>query len=89
MKIKHAVIISMDEVNALADILTNACLKSYTSQEEQAIAVGIARAEFETLLNRYTQQAFKLGKKLAKKLKEDTGMATPVDTTIPAPSATP
>lgn len=70
MKIKHAVILTTEEIDTLANVLLEACMKTYATQEEQATAIGIAKANFETLLSRYTQQAFKLGKKLYKAIKE-------------------
>lgn len=66
MKIKHTVEATMHEVNDLFDISMKACLASYSSVEEQAIAIAAAKVEFEKLLNDYVCQALKLGKKLGK-----------------------
>jgi hypothetical protein len=66
MKIKHTVEASAEEVNALFDISMKACLTSYSTVEEQAVAISAAKVEFEALLNNYVSQALKLGKKLGK-----------------------
>ena len=66
MKIKHTVEASAEEVNALFDISMKACLTSYSTVEEQAVAISAAKVEFEKLLNDYVSQALKLGKKLGK-----------------------
>ena len=66
MKIKHTVEATMHEVNDLFDISMKACLASYSSVEEQAIAIAAAKVEFEKLLNCYADIALQLGKKLGK-----------------------
>lgn len=63
MKIKSAVEISYDEVCKLFDIVKDCCLAQYVTLEDQEEAIAVAKDEFETLLNKYVQEAFKLGKK--------------------------
>lgn len=66
MKIKHTVEASSEEVDALFDICMKACLTSYSTVEEQAVAISAAKIEFEKLLNSYVCMAMSLGKKLGK-----------------------
>lgn len=84
MKIKHTVEATMHEVNDLFDISMKACLASYSSVEEQAIAIAAAKVEFEKLLNCYADIALQLGKKLGKVSadSEDDEMYAAVDTPV-------
>lgn len=84
MKIKHTVEATMHEVNGLFDISMKACLASYSSVEEQAIAIAAAKVEFEKLLNCYADIALQLGKKLGKVSadSEDDEMYAAMDTPV-------
>lgn len=66
MKIKHAVVASEEELTALFDIPARVAAMTFGSVEEQLAALASVKNEFETLLNRYLQTAFKKGKKLGK-----------------------
>jgi hypothetical protein len=77
MKIKHAVVLSEEELTALFDIPARIVAMSFGTVEEQLAALASVKNEFETLQNRYLQTAFKKGKKLGKvrRKEKDTELA--------------
>ena len=79
MKIKHAVILSDDEIDHLWQIYPETVNKVYSTAEEQILALSEAKIKFETYLNRLIQQSFKYGKKIgkAKADEKDTTMYKP------------
>lgn len=66
MKLKHAVVVSDEELDKLYNIAVNACLIAYSSPEEQARGIMNGKVDFESMLNLYLHKAFKLGKKIAR-----------------------
>lgn len=66
MKIKHAIIVTPEEVDALFNVAYDAAVATYATTEEMTLALAKAKIDFETLLNRYTQISFKMGKKIGK-----------------------
>lgn len=66
MKLKHAVVVSDEELDKLYNIAVNACLTPYSSPDEQARGIVAGKVDFESLLNLYLHKAFKLGKKIAR-----------------------
>jgi hypothetical protein len=60
------VILKNEEEDKLFDIVKEVCLSQYVSHDDQELALETAKIDFESLLNRYIQKAFKLGKRYMK-----------------------
>lgn len=66
MKVKHSIETEDVECDALFDMVTRICLATYSSTDEQAMAMANAKPLFKAKLDEYVASAFKVGQKVGK-----------------------
>lgn len=66
MKIKHSISVTKEEVDDLFNTVLTAALASYSTVDEQAVALSQAKEVFKTKLELLTSEAFCFGKKIGK-----------------------
>ena len=82
MKIKHSIEVTPEEVDSVFEIVMKACLASYSTVEEQASHIAMAKGQFAVELEKLIKEAFKLGNKIGK-AKADTKDTTMYSASTP------
>jgi len=64
MKLKHKITVASESVDALFNLVAIPAVKTYTSTMEETAAMEQAKRDFESMLNDFVSQSFKIGKKV-------------------------